>query len=131
MRSGRIEQIGAPLEVYRRPVNQFVSSFIGETNFLPPDFFGAGRSFAAARILSVRPEAIHFGEPPAGIEALRFEGTVHGTVYLGETAEHLLDCGLGPDRDLKVFELNPEVLARDAARRTAAWVAPKDVVALS
>lgn len=37
MRDGLIEQIGAPLEVYDRPANQFVAGFIGSPsmNFLP------------------------------------------------------------------------------------------------
>src|SRR5207244_1215688 len=34
MNKGRIEQIGAPREIYERPVNQFVADFIGSTNFL-------------------------------------------------------------------------------------------------
>jgi len=32
-RSGRIEQVGSPLEVYNRPVNRFVGEFIGDSNF--------------------------------------------------------------------------------------------------
>ncbi len=37
LRDGRIEQSGAPLELYQRPVNQFVAGFIGspKMNFLP------------------------------------------------------------------------------------------------
>ena len=37
MRDGQIEQIGAPLELYDSPVNQFVAGFIGSPsmNFLP------------------------------------------------------------------------------------------------
>ena len=37
MRDGRIEQAGAPLELYDRPANQFVAGFIGSPamNFLP------------------------------------------------------------------------------------------------
>jgi spermidine/putrescine ABC transporter ATP-binding subunit len=34
MNCGRIEQIGTPLEIYDSPRNEFVSSFIGETNIL-------------------------------------------------------------------------------------------------
>jgi len=30
MRSGRIEQVGSPLEVYRRPATRFVAGFVGE-----------------------------------------------------------------------------------------------------
>ncbi|MBQ6103534.1 MAG: ABC transporter ATP-binding protein [Kiritimatiellae bacterium] len=130
MQAGRLEQVGAPLEVYRKPKNRFVASFIGETNFLPPDFFGAQASFPGAAALSVRPETVRLGKPPAFSKALRFSGTVHGTVYLGETAEHLLDTGVPGVPELKVFELNPAVLARDESRRAEAWVAPSDVVPL-
>jgi len=37
LRAGRIEQVGAPLELYNHPVNQFVAGFIGSPrmNFLP------------------------------------------------------------------------------------------------
>ncbi len=34
MREGRIEQIGAPREVYRRPTSRFVAEFLGECNFI-------------------------------------------------------------------------------------------------
>jgi len=30
---GKVEQVGAPLEVYNRPVNRFVGEFIGDSNF--------------------------------------------------------------------------------------------------
>jgi iron(III) transport system ATP-binding protein len=32
MQSGEVQQIGTPHEIYHRPVNRFVASFIGETN---------------------------------------------------------------------------------------------------
>lgn len=34
MSEGRIEQVGSPTEVYRRPANRFVASFMGTSNFL-------------------------------------------------------------------------------------------------
>jgi len=34
MRSGRLEQLSAPRELYERPVNEFVAQFIGSTNRL-------------------------------------------------------------------------------------------------
>jgi multiple sugar transport system ATP-binding protein/lactose/L-arabinose transport system ATP-binding protein len=36
LRDGRVEQVGAPLELYHNPVNQFVAGFIGSPrmNFL-------------------------------------------------------------------------------------------------
>lgn len=40
MSKGEIQQISTPLELYRRPVNGFVASFIGEINQLPLARFG-------------------------------------------------------------------------------------------
>ena len=34
MRDGRIEQVGAPAEVYQHPVSRFVAGFLGASNFL-------------------------------------------------------------------------------------------------
>ena len=133
MRDGQIEQIGTPLDVYRRPKNAFVAAFIGETNFLPPGFFGNTYVAGHARQLSIRPETIHFGEPQGEDNILRLEGTVHGTVYLGETAQHLMDVTAhdGTTHTLTVFQLNPEMIARDNAYTTSAWIRKSDVVALT
>ena len=35
MHNGRLEQVGTPVEIYRRPASRFVASFIGDMNFLP------------------------------------------------------------------------------------------------
>ena len=34
MSAGKLQQVGSPKEIYTRPVNRFVASFFGETNFL-------------------------------------------------------------------------------------------------
>jgi len=34
MNAGRIEQVGSPKDVYQRPVNRFVATFLGTANFL-------------------------------------------------------------------------------------------------
>ena len=34
MNAGEIQQIGTPTEIYRKPVNEFVAKFIGETNII-------------------------------------------------------------------------------------------------
>jgi iron(III) transport system ATP-binding protein len=35
MNQGVIEQVGTPVEVYRKPASAFVADFVGTTNFLP------------------------------------------------------------------------------------------------
>src|SRR6202042_1094882 len=52
LRSGRVEQVGTPLEVYDNPDNAFVAGFIGspKMNFLPPGPAGGrGEGFFVAR----------------------------------------------------------------------------------
>jgi multiple sugar transport system ATP-binding protein len=55
---GRIEQVGAPLEVYERPVNRFVAGFLGSPriNFLPPQALPGARLSPGAESLGLRPE---------------------------------------------------------------------------
>ncbi len=57
---GRIEQVGAPMEVYQRPVNRFVAGFLGspKINFLPASMMMNMALPAGAETVGVRPE--HF-----------------------------------------------------------------------
>jgi len=95
MRGGRIEQVGAPLELYNRPVNTFVAGFIGSPrmNFFPAALLqhtDAGRPAvempAAAHTLGLRPE--HARLDPQGplafnvrhVEQMGATSLLHGTV---------------------------------------------------
>jgi iron(III) transport system ATP-binding protein len=108
MDRGRIQQTGAPREIYERPANQFVADFIGTTNFLRatvdgPDaaagFYRVASEVGTLKVravdaleagtkvvISVRPEDIRLSEtPPSGDNVL--EGTVHTKVFLGESVD--------------------------------------------
>jgi putative spermidine/putrescine transport system ATP-binding protein len=63
---GRIEQVGAPADVYEHPATEFVAGFVGTSNILERD----GRRF------SVRPERIRIEDAgePATIEDAVFVG---------------------------------------------------------
>ena len=54
MSGGRIQQAAAPMEVYHRPANRFVASFIGTPpmNLVPPGILDLGRT------VGIRPEAV-------------------------------------------------------------------------
>jgi putative spermidine/putrescine transport system ATP-binding protein len=106
MSEGRVEQVGGPLEVYRRPASPFVASFIGRTNLLTGiasdgTVSVAGRPFAVAgderhdgeTTISVRPEDAHLvvGELP---ERNALPGSVVFVRDLGEFFECYVDCGL-------------------------------------
>ena len=52
LRDGRIEQVGAPLELYANPVNQFVAGFIGSPrmNFLSAELTSSDASHAMVKL---------------------------------------------------------------------------------
>ena len=116
MESGMVRQIGAPLEVYRRPRSRFVAEFLGETNLLEGYAVGALVSTSAGRfetavstvadgavLLSIRPEAWRLGPRQEAVNS--FPGRIVESVYLGEMARHRFALESGTE--LIVFELNP------------------------
>ena len=147
LHEGRLQQSGPPREVYERPVNKFVASFIGETNFIEGTVtriadqrvevqtpHGTVVSDADGRFpvgtpvtVSLRPEIIHLGAPPADVPNV-YHGVVHHSIYLGEMAQHLFRLGAA---ELKVFDLHPKIVARDDRREeTTVWFRPENVVLL-
>jgi iron(III) transport system ATP-binding protein len=145
LNEGRVEQIGTPHELYARPANRFVADFLGETNFVEGKLSSSGpegcevrTSFGVVRargplaprpegegvLLSIRPEGVHIGPPPAGAVNV-FEGTLGQTVYLGELAQR--ELALSSGAVFKVTELKPRI---DLAGRVQCWFDPADVVVL-
>ncbi len=146
---GRLLQVGSPQEVYTRPNSRFVAQFIGETTFVEGRLQGmrnglaevetaAGlwRAAAAARKepgatvwLSVRPEAVQLHTDRAD-GANVFPARLHGTIYLGEVAQHQVDLGGGIS--LKALETRPKLVARDdETADTRIYVDPADVQVLA
>jgi putative spermidine/putrescine transport system ATP-binding protein len=98
MSQGRVEQIGAPFEIYNFPATEFVASFVGQLNLVPVNLVNAperlvsfdGQFVRAGRVaekfstdkvrLAVRPEELNPGHQP-GHNNLR--GKVENIHYLG------------------------------------------------
>lgn len=108
MNQGRIEQIGTPPDIYRRPQTAFVADFIGSTNFVeatvqgidgdtvalevfgktltvpaPQDALNKGQSVK----LVLRPEAIQVVEQGDG----HYQGIVRWSSYLGSLVEYQIE----------------------------------------
>lgn len=62
MNAGRIEQVGTPTEIYRRPATRFVADFIGETNWFPGICAEDGRIFVAEEPLMCQPHSAQQGQ---------------------------------------------------------------------
>ena len=99
MSAGKLQQVGTPKDIYNHPVNRFVASFIGESNFLPATREGdryrldcgaliAAPAAKSARVtLTVRPEQVRLA---AVGEADAIPATITNLVYFGtDTHCHL------------------------------------------
>ena len=88
MRKGVLQQIGTPEQLYTRPVNTFVATFIGSPamNLVPAGTLGLGPDTVLA---GFRPEHIRVGRPGDG--SFGFEARVEVVEYLGdERLAHIL-----------------------------------------
>ena len=101
---GRIEQLGAPAEVYERPESAFVAGFVGTSNELERD----GRRYA------IRPEKIHLGvagsAPAAGMH--HEPGRIRDVVYAGMVTRFVVELDRGGD--LQVVRQNLETSSAEA-----------------
>jgi iron(III) transport system ATP-binding protein len=78
MSQGRLEQVGAPRELYRRPQSRFVAQFLGECNFLEGRVSALENGMAvletpAGQLLAALPEGSPLQEGSAALFAARPE----------------------------------------------------------
>jgi putative spermidine/putrescine transport system ATP-binding protein len=117
MRSGRLEQVAGPDELYERPATAFVAEFVGTMNRLPArladggvEVLGARRPVLGARppgpavVALVRPEAVAVRADPAGpgrVLTRTFSGaTTRLAVLLPDGIEVRADVPSPDSRDL-------------------------------
>ena len=120
---GRVEQVGAPAEIYERPATRFVTGFVGVSNVLERD----GRRF------TVRPEKIRLLEPTddgAGLHTER--GVIRDVAYAGMVTRYLVQLDDGGE--LQVVRLNLETSSAEALEQrgrqvTVGW-RPEQTVAV-
>jgi multiple sugar transport system ATP-binding protein len=90
LRDGRVEQVGAPLDLYHQPANRFVAGFIGspQMNFI--DCIVEAADAQGVRIRLPGGQALHVAVAADGVRAA-------DTVTLGVRPEHLLEGRAPPD----------------------------------
>jgi putative spermidine/putrescine transport system ATP-binding protein len=107
MGRAKVHQTGAPLDIYKTPVNKFVADFIGTSNLLPAKLggnsvnvngvdLGFGNKAADASgdvLLMTRPEEIFVHPANDKPAANSLEGTITFIRDIGMTIEILIDCG--------------------------------------
>lgn len=114
LNSGRIEQVGSPLELYRSPVNTFVAGFIASQrmNFIPVTAESGGLRLGASRLLSfagtdtakvrtlgIRPEHLTLASP----ETAHLSGKLAVIEQFGEYALAYVEL---PDGEMVTIKLD-------------------------
>lgn len=149
MDGGRVLQVGAPTDIYRRPAHRTVAELVGETNFVAGRLLSSsGRACTvgteigefegvfgdpAARLgpgdavlLSIRPECWRVEPAPSGPNSVR--GSLELSSYLGDVAQYEFTAGTAV---LKILELNPRLDEGRGRQDVFALAAPEDVVVLA
>jgi putative spermidine/putrescine transport system ATP-binding protein len=101
---GRVEQIGAPAEVYERPATEFVAGFVGVSNVIERD----GKRF------TVRPEKIRMldeGEAAERGDTVE-PGRIRDVVYVGMFTRYIVELESGGE--LAVVRQNLETSSQEA-----------------
>jgi multiple sugar transport system ATP-binding protein len=106
MNHGRIEQVGAPNELYHKPATRFVAGFIGSPamNFVPCRLEDNGGA------LHVRlTDTIAFPLPPE--RAVRYKSVPRDIkLLLGLRPEHITDAKTNAGAGLATFDATPDVV---------------------
>ncbi|OEU86768.1 spermidine/putrescine ABC transporter ATP-binding protein [Streptomyces abyssalis] len=134
LNDGRMQQCGTPEDVYERPANSFVASFMGTSNMVPGTYrdgavvmdegpalpVGPRQGIAEnSRVnLAIRPEKIWLSDLAPGMA--RVTGVVRETVYSGPTTTYLIE--LTPGVTVSVLEQNT-----DRSRMEDRWSGGEDV----
>ncbi|TCJ23854.1 ABC transporter ATP-binding protein [Microbacterium sp. PI-1] len=94
---GRVEQVGAPRDVYERPETEFVARFLGLSNLIGGEL--AEALTGDRRTMSVRPERMRLRGRDAALSPgeVFLDGTITEIVYTGPATRYLIATDAGMD----------------------------------
>ena len=142
MRDGKVQQVGSPQEVYEKPANSFVASFLGKANATSAARMADGRLASTdwvdesgaitfnkptqigeladddPFILAVRPEHILASLTPTGSAHAT---TIRNVVYLGSTTRATAAFAKGGEIELDLDLASLESLPREGDTIYVTW----------
>ena len=115
MHDGVIQQIGTPKYIYQRPANEFVSGFIGLSNFLDAELSGNKLTFEGGYTVSVdnlvpnAPKKVHVAVRPEDFEIKTADqpgirATVNSSVFLGMSLHYFVSLANGQEAEVVVTQ---------------------------
>jgi spermidine/putrescine transport system ATP-binding protein len=127
MNAGRVEQVGAPRDVYEDPETLFVADFLGVSNLMDAtvvsagdgrcrvavdgfelDTLGADGAAGAAKIV-IRPERVELEPHGAPSGANRLPGMVERLVYVGSAVQVIVRAATGETLQALVQNTGKEI----------------------
>lgn len=142
MNEGRLEQVGTPEEIYRRPATRFVADFIGESNFLEVERGKDGRVVARDgslvecpapsgawrhATLMIRPEAVQVVAGNGHRSGLA--GKVVTSSFLGSFTRVAVQCEAAGTPIMAALQAGAAAQFAEDATATVTW-SPEDAVVL-
>lgn len=148
MNGGRVEQLGAPAELYETPHTPFVANFLGSSNLIEAETVSvtggvvvatagetvlrlpAGRCAAAPvagrkLLVGVRPEkiALAHADDAAGIDGTRnrFSGTIRAAGFIGVSTQYVIDSPAVGTLDVYVQNLERDSRLAPGAEVVLHW----------
>jgi spermidine/putrescine transport system ATP-binding protein len=129
MRAGKVEQLGAPAQLYEQPATEFVAGFLGVSNLLEGTVAGQDGDFVTVEIkdgrvvrapadglsqsasvrVGVRPEKLRLrraadGASPTPSDTNLIEGSVIDASYVGVSTQYVVRLDSG--KDVVVYSQN-------------------------
>ena len=105
LRSGELEQVAAPREIYSRPATAYVAQFIGHTNLLKGEVRGGAVGCGpllwraslpdGPTLFSLRPEHVRLAAATTAAGAIRIRGQVLHQAFHGATELIRVQCADG------------------------------------
>lgn len=136
MHEGRIRQVSAPQDIYRRPADLFVANFVGEVNLIPATLrSGLAHSPSGERLpappwadadrdatLCVRPEHLRL-DKTAAENSVGIQGRIVDMTFIGDATilEFRTDAGL--QLKSKVLNVSPKTMPEIGSACVASWAA--------
>jgi putative spermidine/putrescine transport system ATP-binding protein len=102
---GKVEQVGAPAEIYEAPATAFVAGFVGVSNLI--DGPAAQEITGSAETFSIRPEKIRIvpAETPVEGDVFTATGTAIEVVYLGMYTRYVIALDQGVELTVAIQNL--------------------------
>ncbi|MGH1429083.1 MAG: ABC transporter ATP-binding protein [Arenicella sp.] len=136
MKQGDVSQIAAPLDLYERPINTFVSDFVGKTNLISGVITGDNEVTAGGTrlnidtishtgqssvTLSIRPEKFYMSSDTSGHEV-----RVDAAIFLGANWLYRVTSSMG-----ELFVTQPNTGQAGYAKGDVAWLSwPDDAITM-